>query len=356
VTHSGPAGSPEGDGALPTRRELRARREAADLAAGTASQDSAVVAAPVLPTPAVPTPAAPAATDLALIVQSSLPAASATATPSARNHQTPARPARAYARSTPTPPTNARTRPTGRVRASRKPLAKLLTLVAIPAIFLTTALPSYAFAPAGAVTSISAQRSGVAQSVSVAAAAVEVSISADGFSATSQAEIDALEAQEKADRAAEEAARSAAAGFAVYGIRAEGDDYPWPTAATDDQGGGLSPLGYYYRECVDFVAWRLNRDAGATGSPWKWTWGKLTPGGGNGSAWASGWAAKGWPTGNTPVVGAVASFSYNHVAYVQSVPGDGTVVLEEYNWMGSHAYHTRTVPISDVKLFLYPPT
>ena len=45
-------------------------------------------------------------------------------------------------------------------------------------------------------------------------------------------------------------------------------------------------------------------------------------------------------------MGAVAWFTYNHVAYVQSVPGDGTVVLEEYNWMGSHAYHTRTVPIS----------
>jgi surface antigen len=235
-------------------------------------------------------------------------------------------------------------------------LAKLLTLVAIPAIFLTTALPSYAFAPEGAVAGATAQRSVVAQSVSVAAAAAAVTITADGFTSTSQAEIDQIEAQEQADIAAEAAARSAAAGFAVYGIRAEGDDYPWPTAQTDDQGGGLSPLGYYYRECVDFVAWRLNRDAGSTNGPWKWTWGKLTPGGGNGSAWASGWAAKGWPTGKEPVVGSVASFSYNHVAYVQSVPGDGTVVLEEYNWMGSHAYHTRTVPISEVKLFLYPPS
>jgi hypothetical protein len=352
VTHPGQAGSPEGDGALPTRRELRARREAEALAAaGTAAPEPTAILAPASPAPVTPV------ADLALIVQSVPTAASVPAATAPRFRQGDARPARAYARSTSTPPPAA-TRPKtgGRLRASRKPLAKLLTLVAIPAIFLTTALPSYAFAPDGAVTAISAQRSGTAQSVSVAAAAAEVSISADGFSATSQAEIDAIEAQLKADLAAEEAARSAAAGFAVYGIRAEGDDYPWPTAQTDDQGGGLSPLGYYYRECVDFVAWRLNRDAGATDSPWKWTWGKLTPGGGNGSAWASGWAAKGWPTGTTPVVGAVASFSYNHVAYVQSVPGDGTVVLEEYNWMGSHAYHTRTVPISDVKLFLYPPT
>jgi surface antigen len=353
VTSSGPAGSPAGDGALPTRRELRARREAEALAAGTAS----AVAVPV------PGSAIAPATDLAVVVQDTQPPAAAAAPTGAdnRTRQTPAlqasaRPARPYARSTPTPPpAAAHTRATGRLRASRKPMAKLLTLVAIPAIFLTTALPSYAFAPEGAVAGVSAQRPGIAQSVSVAAAAAAVTISADGFTATSQAEIDEIEAQLQADIAAEAAARTAAAGFAVYGIRQEGDDYPWPTAQTDDQGGGLSPLGYYYRECVDFVAWRLNRDAGSTGSPWKWTWGKLTPGGGNGSAWASGWAAKGWPTGQTPVVGAVASFNYNHVAYVQSVPGDGTVVLEEYNWMGSHAYHTRTVPIGDVKLFLYPP-
>jgi surface antigen len=160
-----------------------------------------------------------------------------------------------------------------------------------------------------------------------------------------------------AERAVEaaSAASAASAAFAVYTVRSEGDDYPWFDQATDNQGGGLSPLGYYYRECVDFVAWRLNRDAGATG-PFKWTWSTMTPGGGNASAWASAWSNKGWASSKSPVVGAVAWFTYNHVAYVQSVPGDGTVVLEEYNWMGSHAYHTRTVPISEVPVYLYPPT
>jgi len=344
VTSPGQAGSPEGDGALPTRRELRARREADALAAGAATP----VSVPSVPAPS--TPVVAVAPDLAVVVQADLPAI--TAGPSARAGQLPARAARTRARST-TPPAAAPKTAPGRGRASRKPIAKIVTLLAIPAIFLTTALPAYAFSPQGGATAVTAQPTLETQRVSVAAAAVAVSISDDAFSATSQAEIDEIEARRVAAEAAE---RSAAAGFAVYGIRAEGDDYPWPTAATDDQGGGLSPLGYYYRECVDFVAWRLNRDAGAAGSPWKWTWGNLTPGGGNGSAWASNWAAKGRPTGTTPVVGAVATFSYNHVAYVQSVPGDGTVVLEEYNWMGSHAYHTRTVPISAVKLFLYPPT
>jgi surface antigen len=44
------------------------------------------------------------------------------------------------------------------------------------------------------------------------------------------------------------------------------------------------------------------------------------------------------------------------VADVQSVPGDGTVVLEEYTWMGSHAHHGRVVPVENVALYRYPPS
>ncbi len=138
-------------------------------------------------------------------------------------------------------------------------------------------------------------------------------------------------------------------------MRAEGDDYQWYNMPTESQGGGFSPFNYYYRECVDFVAWRLNRDAGSTSAPFKWTWSSLTPSGGNASNWANAWSSHGWPTSKTPVVGAVAWFNFNHVAYVQSVGGDGSVVLEEYNWMGSHAYNKRTIKASEVPLFLYPP-
>jgi surface antigen len=351
VTHSGHAGSPVGDGALPTRRELRAQRDAA-ASAPSASVPSASAASAAGATPAVPVPEAPmtVSADLAVVVEA---APSASTAPDLPTYVLPARVPGRH-----TPPAAAAASVTRRAGRSRKPLAKMVTLIAIPAIFLTTALPAYAFAPQGDATSITAAPVREVQELTVAAAAAAVSIPADGFSSTSQAEIDEVEAGIRAElsRKAAEAARSSAAGYASYGIRAEGDDYPWMNSAIESNGGGLSPLGYYYRECVDFVAWRLNRDAGANGSPWKWTWGNLTPGGGNGSAWASNWASKGRATGKTPVVGAVATFTYNHVAYVQSVPGDGTVVLEEYNWMGSHAYHTRTVPISAVSLFLYPPS
>jgi surface antigen len=240
---------------------------------------------------------------------------------------------------------------------SRSPITVLVAIVAIPGLFLTAGLPAYAFVPqseSDAGTSARAQMESQAQDIVVAQSAAHTVVSRDGFSASTEEEVAELSAELRRAGAAA-AARASAAEFAVSGIRAEGDDYPWPYEATDNEGGGLSPLGYYYRECVDFVAWRLNRDAGVGGSPWKWTWSAMTPGNGNASGWADAWASKGWPTSTTPVVGAVAWFNYNHVAYVQSIPGDGTVVLEEYNWMGMHSYHTRTVSIGEVPLYLYPP-
>jgi surface antigen len=241
----------------------------------------------------------------------------------------------------------------------RRPLKIAVTLLAIPGMFLTAALPAYAFSPGSDAAATSTRVAGEAQGVTVASGAAAITVARDGFTATTSEELaqrdaDALSAKQT-EEAAASASRSASADFAVYTVRAEGDDYPWFDQATDNQGGGLSPLGYYYRECVDFVAWRLNRDAGSTGSPWSYTWSSLTPSGGNASNWANAWADHGWATGAAPVVGAVAWFNYNHVAYVQSVNSDGSVVLEEYNWNSSHAYHTRTVSPSEVPLFLYPP-
>jgi surface antigen len=260
-----------------------------------------------------------------------------------------------------------RTKPTRAVSGAkrRNPLKVVVALVAIPGIFLTAALPAYAFSPSdGAEGMASASRSlttSQTQGVTVDAGAATLSISRDSFTATTKDELNerAREVQRAAAAAAAQravdSARASTSAYAVRGVLAEGDDYPWPYEQIDDNGGGLSPLGYYYRECVDFVAWRLNRDAGSTSGPWAWTWQNLTPSGGNASNWARAWSSKGWPSSKTPVVGSVAWFNYNHVAYVQSVPGDGTVVLEEYNWMGSHAYNTRVVPVSQVPLFLYPP-
>ncbi len=50
----------------------------------------------------------------------------------------------------------------------------------------------------------------------------------------------------------------------------------------------------------------------------------------------------------------MAWFPYNHVAYVQSVNGDGTVTIEEYNQNSDHSYHVRVIPNGSA-LYLYPP-
>ena len=150
------------------------------------------------------------------------------------------------------------------------------------------------------------------------------------------------------------------AGAGRCGAHQPGDDYPWPTAATINHGGGLSTLGYYYRECTDFAAWRLNRDAGISTAPWKYAWSQLTPLGGNAIDWKRNWISHGWPTGSQPMPGAIAWWGTNggalgHVAYVQAVDPDRTVTIEEYNWGGKHRYDRRTISVGTPDLYLYPP-
>lgn len=314
MTYPGPNDPSENNNAFPTRRELRTQR---------AGSSRATVSVPVHA--AIPVVAADIAVSGA--------------------------PTRAVAISA-VVPAAAAAKPATRRPRRKNPFTVVVTLIAIPGLFLTAGLPAYAFSPGQGQGVAGRQRATTgAQGVNVAAGAVNVTVARDGFTATSTEEL------AMRDRAAKRAASSkaSAAEFAVYGVRAPGDDYPWPYEITNLQGGGLSPLGYYYRECVDFVAWRLNRDAGSTGGNWRWTWSNLTPGGGNASSWASAWASAGRTTSHTPIVGAVAWFTYNHVAYVQKVNPDGTVLLEEYNWMGNHMYHTRTVQPSEVNLYLYPP-
>jgi hypothetical protein len=232
------------------------------------------------------------------------------------------------------------------------------TLFVVPAIIGTVALPAYAFMPGGESFGASGSFSlsvAEAQDVEVSSLAAGAAVSNEGFAVTSKAEIEAAKAeQEAADRAAwaSNLASRGTGDYAVYTVKAEGDDYPWWDQVPDDFGGGLSPLRYYFRECVDFAAWRLNRDAGVTSGPWKWDWASL--GAGSAHSWADAWARNGWPTSSEPVVGAIAWFPYNHVAYVQSINGDGSVNIEEYNQNSDHSYHRRTIPAGSA-LYLYPP-
>ena len=246
-----------------------------------------------------------------------------------------------------------RRRPVSRTpkRPRRNPLSVFTTMVAVAGLFAVAGLPAYAMTSKDEAAS-DQQAPDSAEELAAQSVIVEASITAttplrDGYSATTP---------EQLAQMSRDAARAASnAAYAASGARALGDDYPWPYELIQEQGGGLSPLNYYYRECVDFVAWRLNLDAGSYSAPFTYVWSNLTPNGGNASQWKSAWQNHGWPTSNVPVVGAVAWFTYNHVAYVKAVTSDGWVVLEEYNQQGTHVYSQRTILASSVPMFLYPP-
>ena len=228
----------------------------------------------------------------------------------------------------------------------RSPFRALATMTIVGGMFAVAGLPAYALT--GATTVADKQDAVDAQSMVVSADAALGVAARDGYRATSSAQLeemskDEVRAQNNAD-------------YLLSGARQAGDDYPWYYELSEDQGASLSPLNYYYRQCTDFVAWRLNRDAGSFEAPFKFVWSNLTPTGGNASQWEYAWEQKGWPVSKTPIVGSVAWFGWsNHVAYVKAVNPDGTIVVEEYNYV-PNVYGQRTIPASSVESFLYPPT
>lgn len=133
----------------------------------------------------------------------------------------------------------------------------------------------------------------------------------------------------------------------VLGAKILGDDYKWGSK-TKYSMSKLSPLRYYYRYCTDFVAWRLNKQAGTTNGNYKWTWANLTPRGGNANKWPNY-----WPKNSTPQLGAVAWWkpghgsTLGHVAIVSAIYADGSITVEEYNWTNRGGYGVRTLKPSD---------
>lgn len=122
---------------------------------------------------------------------------------------------------------------------------------------------------------------------------------------------------------------------------AVGDDYRFKNRAADS---GADPWGYFFKECVSFVASRL-ANLGVKPS--------LFSGLGNGNQWINARV----PHLSRPKPGTVGVYtggpiSSNHVDFITAVHGD-TMDGEEYNWMGNHSYHQfKNRPISAATTFL----
>ncbi|MEO3939253.1 CHAP domain-containing protein [Dermatophilaceae bacterium Soc4.6] len=111
----------------------------------------------------------------------------------------------------------------------------------------------------------------------------------------------------------------------------------------------MSPRLFAYRNCTDFVAWRLGI-----------TWGSLAfPGAdGNARGWRQGAINSGYGVGTVPVVGAVAWWGtevgagFGHVAVVASVNGDGSANVEQYNYGGTGTYSITYNKRADAYLYI----
>lgn len=316
-----PAGGPVSDAPVfVSRREARAAREAAEMGS-SAMPTATVVEAPVV-TPAPVAPAAVLRSDVALTSPIARYADAATVRP------------RAVAKLK---------------RARRNPMRAMASMAVIGGLFAVTALPAYGQSGFLAEDVLVAASSETATAATVSAQSITVSadlalpeLERDQFQATSPEDLELIRRQS--------AIASANQLYVASGARALGDDYPWATGGYE-----LSPLNYYLRQCTDFVAWRLNRDVGSFSAPYRWAWSDLTPNGGNASQWKAAWDAHGWTVSATPIVGSVAWFGGdNHVAYVKAVNADGSVLLEEYNYV-HRVYGQRTLAAADVQAFLYPP-
>ena len=126
-------------------------------------------------------------------------------------------------------------------------------------------------------------------------------------------------------------------GASIPGGIPGGGGYPgaWASAPLDAY---VDPWGLYTRECVSYVAWKIHST------------GRYVPhfgGAGDAKQWPSTAARHGISNGSTPKAGSAAVFmegEYGHVMYVESVNGDGTITVSDYNlkWDGLYRYYTRS--------------
>ena len=140
-----------------------------------------------------------------------------------------------------------------------------------------------------------------------------------------RAEKDRVQQAQQAAIAAAMRRAGGGGGSAVAGDPNKGG-YPANLAGSDYYNPVVDPWGMYSRQCVSYTAWKVYQKNGYM--PY---WG----GRGNANQWPGNARAAGIPVSTTPragSVGVIMAGQYGHVVWVESVNGDGTINISQYNY------------------------
>lgn len=148
-----------------------------------------------------------------------------------------------------------------------------------------------------------------------------------------RAERERVEAEQQAAYAA--ARQQWGGGYVSVG---GGGSYPWSGVPYPCWGAGCAdPWGLYYRECVSYVAWKLDsqgygvRNFSGSGHAYQWP------------STTSGYTSQ----SSTPKAGTAAINPYigsvGHAMYVERVNSDGSIRISEYNFAGPGQYSVRDI-------------
>ncbi|MES2876247.1 MAG: CHAP domain-containing protein [Patescibacteria group bacterium] len=147
------------------------------------------------------------------------------------------------------------------------------------------------------------------------------------LSAQTRAEKDRVQQAQQAAIAA--AIRAAGGGGSAVAGDPNKGGYPTAYANSDYYNPVVDKWGMYSRQCVSYTAWKVYQKNGYM--PY---WGGV----GNANQWPGNARAAGIPVSSTPragSVGVIMAGQYGHVVWVESVNGDGTINISQYNYFNA---------------------
>lgn len=115
-------------------------------------------------------------------------------------------------------------------------------------------------------------------------------------------------------------------------------------------GNGTDPLGYGCRQCVSYTGFKVGQRTGNYPRYW-----------GNANMWPASARSAGYQTGAAPranSVGIIMAGQYGHSVWVDSVNGDGTLTISQYNYYNAGGpgwgnYSKMRVSASTYDVFIY---